>query len=148
MLDKNFILINLSVSSSEDVIRALCSLLEKAGNVDENYVSAVIERESHFPTGLPTDILKIAIPHAGRDHINRSSIAAAKLDSPVPFKSMEGTDEILYIEFVILLAISDSEKQIDMLQKLMNLIQDKKNLIALKNARNKEDIVSVFASLE
>ena len=62
------------------------------------------------------------------------------LEKPVTFEMMASKDVFLEVELVFMLAIKQPENQLEMLQKLMLLCQDEKNLQLLKS---KEKVVEV-----
>ncbi|MDN6216105.1 MAG: PTS sugar transporter subunit IIA, partial [Enterococcus sp.] len=62
------------------------------------------------------------------------------LEKPVRFEMMASKDVFLEVELVFMLAIKEPEDQLAMLQKLMLLCQDEKNLQLLKS---KEKVVEV-----
>jgi len=62
------------------------------------------------------------------------------LEKPVTFEMMASKDVFLEVELIFMLAIKQPENQLEMLQKLMLLCQDEKNLQLLKS---KEKVVEV-----
>ena len=98
-----------------------------------------------MPTGLPLGYaLNVAIPHTDPEHVLKPGIALAVLEQPVNFANMEDPDEAVPVGFVFLLAINDKDKQIDMLQEIMDTIQSEAALASLRNAKTTEDIAAVI----
>lgn len=139
------ILVNVQAVDSKDVIEKLTEALANSGNVDLAYGADVIEREKTFPTGLPTEPIPVAIPHADPAHVHKSGIAIATLAQPAAFGLM-GTDgtEKVGAEIVILLAIGEQEKQVEMLQQLIQLIQSADLLTGMTQAVNADEILSMI----
>lgn len=135
------ILFDLEAASSEEAIRALCGALCAKGLIKDSFAEAAIKREQAFPTGLPTEIIKIAIPHTDAIHVISSSWAAARLAHPVPWQSMEDPDETLDVEFVILLATDDPKAQLPFLRKITRVFQDSSILCSLRDAKSENDIL-------
>lgn len=67
------------------------------------------------------------------------------LERPIAFEMMASKDVFLDVELIFMLAIKRPEDQLVMLQKLMLLCQDEKNLQLLKS---KEKVVEVEALLK
>jgi PTS system galactitol-specific IIA component len=53
------------VISREELLQKVASELERKKYVKKSNKDAIISREAQYPTGLPTDVLKVAIPHTG-----------------------------------------------------------------------------------
>ena len=107
------------------------------GYVSEEFAEDVWEREKIFPTGLPTQPFGVAIPHADPDHVKQSAVCLGILNSPVFFNQMgmESSTQ-LEIRIVFLLAIKEKEKQVVMIQQLVELIQNPDLLEDLLNINN------------
>lgn len=123
-LDKCLVLPQLKAENVNDVLDKLSAVLVENGNVKPEYVKAIKERESMYPTGLPSSAPGIAIPHADHDLVLKTTVAIATLEEPVYFHNMEQNDETVPVQIVFMLAISESHGQIEMLQKVVEIIQD------------------------
>jgi PTS system galactitol-specific IIA component len=144
-LDPQAIVLGVEVQDSEAVIRLLAGKLETLGYVKNSYADAVVKREATMPTGLPLGYaLNVAIPHTDPEHVFKPGIALAVLQKPVDFANMEDPDEAVPVGFVFLLAINEKDKQIDMLQEIMDTIQSEAALASLGSARTIEDVASVL----
>jgi len=132
LLKEEHILLNLQVEDAAGAIEALVSAMRMTGHVDLAYAKDVIEREKTFPTGLPTEPLPVAIPHADPKNVVKSALGLAVLLQPVEFGLM-GTDgsQSVYAKIVILLAIKEAEKQVEMLRQLIGVIQSGELLSSL-----------------
>lgn len=143
VLDKEIVLPQLKADSVEEVLDILSKALVKNGNVKEEYVQAIKEREEMYPTGLPSTAPGIAIPHADHDLVLNTSVAIATLKKPVAFKNMEQKDEEIPVQIVFMLAISEPHGQIEMLQKVVEIIQDEVFRKSLLEIENSEDLLEV-----
>ena len=131
------ILVGVQARDAQDVIYKLTAALVESGQVSPAFGEDTWAREQSFPTGLPTQPLAVAIPHADPDHVERSSVAIGILTSPVRFAQM-GTDgtTMLDVRIVFLLAIKEREKQVEMIQQLVTLIQTGSLLEGLAGAKD------------
>ncbi|WP_213356332.1 PTS sugar transporter subunit IIA [Enterococcus casseliflavus] len=118
----------------------VADLLVSKGKTKSSYKQAVIDREKVFPTGLETEHFSIAIPHTDSVHVNEPAIAIAILENKVPFIQM-GSNDVIQIEILFMLALRKAEDQLEILQLLIELIQDEKNMEKLRNARNPTDVI-------
>lgn len=135
LLSLEHILLGVNATDAEQVIRVLTDSLVQSGNAAPEFATDVWKREQVFPTGLPTQPFPIAIPHADPDHVLASAVCIGVLRSSVQFTQM-GTDgsTVLDVRIVFLLAIKEREKQVDMIQQLMTLIQSPSLLSGLLEA--------------
>jgi PTS system galactitol-specific IIA component len=132
LLKTEHILIGVEAADARDAILQLTASLAQSGDVLPEFADDVWRREETFPTGLPTQPLAVAMPHADPDHVLRSSVGVGVLKSPVTFAQM-GTDgsRVLDVHMIFLLAIKEKEKQVEMIQQLVRLIQSANLLLGL-----------------
>lgn len=138
--NQKFLYYSFDEEEKEALLAKMSEVLIDAGFVHESYQKAVIARERVFPTGLPTQGISVAIPHTDSDHVKKEGFLVGVLEQPVTFEMMASKDVFLNVELVFMLAIKQPENQLVMLQKLMALCQDEKNLQLLKS---KEKVVEV-----
>ncbi len=121
---EELIIIDLPAENSDEVINRLAEVMAEKGYVTNDYALEVSEREKKYPTGLPTQEVKVAIPHAGADNVIQPGVAVAVLKQPVVFYNMENPDQGLDVHIVFLLANKDSGDQLKDLQSLTGLFAD------------------------
>lgn len=144
ILQEDLVAINLAAESKKEAICELSKLLQKKGYVKESFPQAVADREEHFPTGLPTSLYGVAIPHTDSHHVLRTGIAVGILKHPTEFTIMGTTDQIVQVEVVLLLAIQDPAGHIQVLQQLMEVFQLPEALRQLKSAKSKKEVVQTL----
>ncbi|NPV69221.1 MAG: PTS sugar transporter subunit IIA [Firmicutes bacterium] len=137
--------VGLQVSSSDQVLDELSTLLEQNGAVKPSYRQAVRERERLYPTGLPTREVGVAIPHADAQHVLKPAIALATLVNPVRFACMGNPDTPVDVGVVLMLAVKDAGGQVGILQKLVEVFQAPGFLLEL---RSQPDSTAAASMLE
>ena len=123
-LNEELVFRNVQAKTDSEVLAFLASEMYKKNNVKEEYIQAIQEREKEYPTGLPSTPPGIAIPHANYEMVNKTTLAIATLKDPVLFHNMENNNEQLPIQIVIMMAIGEPHGQVEMLQKIVGIIQD------------------------
>lgn len=123
LLDPELVVLNLEVENKDDVMMELANILLKKGIVKPSYLQALIEREAVYPTGLQTKEFGVAIPHADIQHVVRPSVAIATLKNPVKFNLMASPEETIDVKIVFMLALTEPQKQLQLLQDLISLFQ-------------------------
>lgn len=113
-----------NIKNAEQALAYLGNQLVATGAVKDSYVKAVIDREAIFPTGLQFEDYGVAIPHTDSEHVNHTQLALMTLTEPVSFTQMATNDQPVSVRLIIMLAIKDSHEQVDMLQKLITLLQN------------------------
>lgn len=144
LLDKSLIKIGIEAEDCNEALDVLSNLLYSKGYVKECYISAIKEREANFATGLPSEGVGVAIPHASIEHVNEPSVAIGLLEKPVAFKMMGNHDEEVAVELIIMLALNEHHAQLEMLQNLMALIQDKELLENIMKCKDNEEVLSLL----
>lgn len=143
-IDKALIITNLDADTSEEVLGKLADNLYNNGYVDKNYKEAVLDREKIYPTGLPSPAPSVAIPHADYNLVKRTTISVATLAHPVSFHDMGDVKNTVDVSIVIMMAISEPHGQVEMLQKIVEVIQDDSLRNNLMNAKNSDELYELL----
>ncbi|MFS0999928.1 PTS sugar transporter subunit IIA [Enterococcus casseliflavus] len=122
--------IELNERSNIEVIKQCGLELLNEGIVGNSFIESCIEREHHFPTGLPVDP-PVAIPHTFDPSVKESSVCYARLKKPVTFKQMDTQVDDLAVEHVFCMALKDEHTYIDFLRKLILSIQSQNFIVQL-----------------
>ncbi|MCI9075319.1 MAG: PTS sugar transporter subunit IIA [Dorea sp.] len=143
-LEKDLIICHDDAKTKEEVIQRLSGIMLKKGYVKESYVNAVLTREERFPTGLKTGKYNIAIPHTDPEHVNRQSVAIMTLKDEAVFHRMDDFDDEVGVKVVILLALNDGHRHLEMLAKLIRMCGKDEFVEQLIQAGNQEDVLAVM----
>ena len=145
LIREEHILAGITPSDSEGAIRVISRRLEETGYVEAEFEHDVWKREGEFPTGLPTEPVGVAIPHADPDHVLKTAVCVGILNNPVTFTQM-GTDSSKEVEasIIFMLAIKEKEKQVVMIQQLVQLIQNPGLLEALVGVQDAPQAFSLI----
>lgn len=145
LLREDLIAVRVEAPDAETVIRSLASLLAEKEFVEPGYADDAVARERIYPTGLPTEPLGTAIPHADPNRVSASGIAVGILASPVAFGLM-GTDgsSVVAAKVVFLLAIREREKQVGLIRELVELLQNPTLLERLGNVGTEEEALHLL----
>lgn len=143
-LDENLVFPNLDLKTDVEVESFLADELKKTGYVKDGYKKALLEREKEFPTGLPSSAPAVAIPHANADLVNKTTLAIATLKHNVEFKNMANIEESVSVKIVIMLVISEPHSQVEMLQKIVEIVQDEELRRKITNTDSKEKLLEMI----
>lgn len=143
-IHEDIILLGVDATDREDAIRKLGKVMFDKGYVKDTYVDAVLLREKSFPTGLPTEEVKVAIPHTDTTHVNQAAIGVAVLNEPVEFFELATLDVPVAVEIIFLLAIFNPKEQVLWLQRLITLFQTERFLTTLKNSKSPQELYEVL----
>ncbi|MGX7109464.1 PTS sugar transporter subunit IIA [Facklamia miroungae] len=114
-----------NLNTKEEVLNNLSQRLIEEGVVKPSFKQAILEREETYPTGLQFEDYSIALPHTESEHVIQSQIAIMTLDKPVTFYEMATADKEIEVKTVFMLALKDSQQHLAILQKVMELLQNK-----------------------
>jgi PTS system galactitol-specific IIA component len=132
--------------SRESVIRLMADWLTEYGYTSDSYADQVLLREDQYPTGLPTQPVATAIPHADSTGVFHTGICIAVLKEPVEFQSIEAPEETLEVYLICLLAIAEKKLQVKVLQWLSELLQDQILLNTLISLQTPKDVLDALGS--
>ncbi|BES64242.1 PTS sugar transporter subunit IIA [Gottschalkiaceae bacterium SANA] len=144
ILENQNVLLGVDAKNQREAIQILGNQMVENGFIKEAYIDAVIEREMQYPTGLPTEGVKVAIPHANANHVIQSTIGVMTLSKPVTFCSMGDATEELDVELIFLLANTDQSDQPESLQRLMQCFSEEEALLKMKAATTEDEILTVL----
>ena len=143
-LNEELVFRNVEASTDSEVLAYLAGELYQKGYVKEEYIQAIQDREKEYPTGLPSTPPGIAIPHANYEMVNKTTLAIATLKEPVLFHNMEDNKAQLPIQIVIMMAIGEPHGQVEMLQKIVGIIQDEPLRQEMIDARNDTELLALL----
>lgn len=144
MLSQDHILLQTSATTKLEVIQALATLAYELGKVNdvESFVAAVLEREAQYSTGVG---YHIAIPHGKSVAVNEPVLLIAQVND-IEWDSLDG----LPVKTVFLIGVplaSEGEVHLRILAQLSRNLMKAPFREQLFNARSKDDIMHLFATL-
>ena len=142
--DQSLILRIENAKTNTEVLTRMCQHLCEKGIVKDTYCEAILERERNFPTGLNTHGINIAIPHADVCHVNTASLCVAVLDPAVDFHAMDEPEDAIAVSLVIMLVLTEPHGHLEMLQKIVGLIQNQEDVKQIIVAEDKSAIETVI----
>lgn len=146
LLNPDLMMLEVLGESEEEVLSFMANTLLSKGYVKETYPNAILKREKEFSTGLPGNGYGVAIPHTDPEHVNQSIMAVGLLKKPVKFKMMGNHDEQIDVELCFMLALKESHSHIQILQRLMNVIQDEKIMKKIKNVASQSELYELLSA--
>ena len=124
--------------SRDEVLKLAADHLKQAGYVTDGF----------FPTGICFGDTCVAIPHAEPGFVRKPVMLIMTLERPVRFVNMEDCEAEIPVEIVFVLAFTDSEKHLNVLQRLSALIRDSGTAAALREAVDQEELREVLRHSE
>lgn len=138
-----------NLKNNKEVLSSLADYLIEEKMVKKSFKEAILEREKSYPTGLQFDGYGIALPHTDSEHVIKSQIAIMTLEKPVKFIEMASTDKEIDVKTIFMLALKDSNQHIKILQKVMELLQDKEAMSKIESFDDsKESLDKLIKLLE
>jgi PTS system galactitol-specific IIA component len=143
-IDEKLILVNEAISNKEEIITKLGELLFQNGFVKDTFTKAVLDREIVYPTGLKARVTGVAVPHTDTIHVLKPAVAIATLKEPVVFHGMGAPDTDVEVSIVLMLAIHDPKEVVNVLRKIIFVIEDDEALRNILAADEKVEIKSIL----
>lgn len=142
MINQNHIFLNQQCASQSEMFDFLAKTVVSLGyGKDESQIKdALIQREREGTTGMMDGF---AIPHAKSPAISSPTVIVVTNDMPLEWQSMDGEK----IRIVIGLFIPESEAgttHLQMLSKISRMLMNAEKKQLIKEATNKEAILSVI----
>ena len=130
--------------NQHEVISLIAAPLIKDGMVVADFARHVINREKTFPTGLPVEPVGVAIPHTDHQHVLQNAISIGILPEAVMFEEMSGEPEPVPVRVIFMLALGESNKQLNVLGWIMDVIQDEQFMQQLLVMNDEEIYQSIL----
>lgn len=144
VLKEDCIIENLEASTREEALTAMCRVLLSKGYVKESFPAAILERERLYPSGLPMEGHKIAIPHCDSEHVNKSVILFARLANPLEFSSMGEPDVKLQVRLISMFALAEKKEIGRLLEILITAYSDNEVLDAVLKAPSAKAMYNIL----
>lgn len=143
LINKDYIYTNVRVDNIFELVEYMTKKMVADGVVTSEYKQKVLEREEIYPTGLPTEPYGIAIPHCDPDFVNENTISVATLKEPIEFNVMGSDKEKIDVYIVFLLALKESNKQLNILSSLMEYFRNQETISNIYKG-NKDEIYQIL----
>ena len=86
----------------------------------------------------------MAVPHTDTIHVNKPAVAIATLKDPVIFNGMGAPETEVSVDIVLMLAIHDPKQVVNVLRKVIFVIEDDEALKKLQAANTKKEIKEIM----
>jgi galactitol PTS system EIIA component len=144
LIKKDMILIDLDVSTKEEALLIMSKMIVEKGYASEPFINAILDREKHYPSGLPMENHKIAIPHTDVTYVKKSVLLFARLKNFVEFSVMGDPDQKIQVRLISMFALTDKKLIGSILTSLITAYQDDSILEKIINAEDENTIFNVL----
>ncbi|MBF1332908.1 MAG: PTS sugar transporter subunit IIA, partial [Leptotrichia sp.] len=79
------------------------------------------------------------------EYVNEEGIITVKLKKPIIFRDMGLDENDLEVLVIFVLLVQKGEEQVNLLTKLMSLLEQKEVYNTIKNASDKEEILRILS---
>ncbi|WP_086313314.1 PTS system, galactitol-specific IIA component [Enterococcus sp. 7F3_DIV0205] len=132
------------VKDRNEAFRRLTKQLREKQFITDSFLEHIIEREERFPTGLPVTNIGVAIPHTDSEYVKKSQIAFMSLKEPISFFEMGTSDKPVAVHMIFMLALKEPHEQLEMLQKLIEMIQNPETMENLYRCQTKSEFIEII----
>jgi len=144
ILRQDCIIEALEAAGTEEALEKMGRLLYEKGFVKESFIQAIQEREKNYPSGLPMEGHKIAIPHTDAEHVERSVILFARLRTPLEFSVMGDPSQKIQVRLISMFALKEKKLIGDLLETLITSYQEDATLDAIIKAPDAAEMYRIL----
>lgn len=145
LFSEQVLLFHQDLQTQDEVFEDLNKKLLAKGVVNDEFLDAVKKRKIKFPTGLQLESgFGVAIPHTDPQFVNKNQIGFMSLDNPIQFRQMGSDTEKVQVKMVFILCLKEAHKQLDMLQNLMTLFGDSKQIEQLYKCKSPDEFLKII----
>jgi len=145
LLTADRILLDITVSTKEEVWNILAQAFEKTGAVLDraSYLNDVAKRETLGTTGVG---FGVAIPHAKSAAVLKPALAFARVTHPLDVQSLDGTKADLF--FLIAAPVNGEDVHLQALSRLARMLIHEDFLADLRSANSAEEVQTALQARE
>ncbi|WP_412990203.1 PTS sugar transporter subunit IIA [Pediococcus siamensis] len=121
-----------------EIVKKMSKNLLSKKLVTTDYPRAVKDREIKFPTGLPTEPVGVAIPHTDPKYVVDNAVSVAVLKYPIEMTVMGTTTNKVSVSIIFLLSLAQSNKQLNILKRIMSVVQNQSLLKSFSTESDEE----------
>lgn len=144
LLTKDLIFLNSDAKTSTELFESFSKVALDKKYVNDKFLDKIIKREATFPTGLELEDYSVAIPHTDADTIEKEFVGVVISPNGIPFSRMDDPDKKISAKVEFVLGLKQPHAQLEMLQYLMGLIQDKDKVNQLLAAKSADEIIEIL----
>jgi PTS system galactitol-specific IIA component len=143
-IDEELVFLNAEMDNQEQALKTLSDELVKKDYVTDEFYTQVVSREKKFPTGMTANGIGIALPHTDDKFVKTSKVAFMRLNKPVKFQGMEAKDQVVDVQLVFMIALTEPAEKLAVLQLLMDLFSKQAVAEQLVNAKTASEVVEIL----
>jgi PTS system galactitol-specific IIA component len=143
MVKPELVNLQLDISTPSQLFKNVAQDLQDKGFVKTSYLDALLKREQTYPTGLATEFMNVAIPHADPEHVNQPFIYIARNRKTVTFLQM-GDNQELDVQNFLFLGIKNPKEQTGLLARIMELLGTDSFIKKFRQVTSNEDAYQLF----
>ena len=129
-------------TSPSDVLSSIHDVLSDHGVVRHTWLSAALEREDRYPTGLPVPG-GAALPHAESEHVLKDAFVVARPSTPIAWGLMGSDGGTVDASIIVAMALTGHE-HISVLRALMTTLAEPRLLRTLREG-SAHEIQAIFS---
>ncbi|MFD1610088.1 PTS sugar transporter subunit IIA [Oceanobacillus luteolus] len=131
------------LANQNELFDFMADELEKKKYVTKDFREAIKLREKEFPTGLSLGDFNVAIAHTDTTYSRAQKLVVVKPEQSIEFKNIQDLQP-LDVDIVFGLILNDSDKHLEVLQKLSNILQDRNIIKKIKNVKSQDELISLM----
>lgn len=144
-LYKEDLILTSDAQSRDDVFEEIGTYLLDKGLVTDDFIEAIKERESNYPTGLDLapvaeGLPNVAIPHTETEYCQAKAVVVVKLTNELIFHNMIAPDEELNVKYLFFIINNEKTNQTNVLSSLMAFMTNEENMRTLEELETTQAI--------
>lgn len=141
LFEKELIFLDVDAVDRNDLFKKIAAKLSEHGLVKDSFQDALIKREDEFPTGVVTQYLPIALPHANPENVNHPFIVVVKTKKEIHVQQMGTNEDEETRNFFFLGIVKETQDlQVKLLQRFMQLMNSQEFVTDFEKIDNPNDM--------
>ncbi|MEG2846959.1 MAG: PTS sugar transporter subunit IIA [Acinetobacter sp.] len=145
LFDSDLVFYKPKVENYTELFTMMSKELMKRSLVKEGFLDSILLREENHPTAIPSEFVNFAIPHTSPEYVLENRICTIVLEKPMKFQNMVDKSLDVEVEIVFMILITDGNKHVKALSKVMDLVEDREYVDKLLNSSSKTNLQDVLS---
>ncbi|MBP7101080.1 MAG: PTS sugar transporter subunit IIA [Leptotrichiaceae bacterium] len=142
MFTKEDIYLDIDAKDYLYLFKKMAKIFKRKKYVKDSYLEALIAREKIYPTGFEFDGYNIALPHIDSEHVLEQKIVLVRLKDEIQYREVVTNKKIL-VKIFIMMLVKNPEEQVEVLGKLIEIINRKDFYNLVINAKYIDDLEKI-----
>ncbi len=128
----------------KELYKEMSQQLQSLDYVEDDFLTALLQREKEYPTGIEGNKINLSLPHVDAIHTKQNALFIYQLTEEIPFVRMDDHQKKVGVRLVFLLLIHDLEFHVKAISELTKIWTNDDIMEGLLFVKSKEELIQLL----